>query len=125
MTVQRWLVLALALSAVSACGSRKDQRTDTINPAQAMKRFESLPPAFKAELDSGNASFRDKDYQAALAHYQAATKIDEGVVAGWFGVYMAQHALGNEAEAQKAMERVRKLAPDASLLHSLGGDTAR
>lgn len=126
MIAKRWIVLVLALTAVVACQSRSnEQRTDTMNPEQALKQREDMPPAFVAELDSGSTSFRNKDYQGALRHYQAATKINEGIAAGWFGVYMAQHALGNEKAAQEAMDSVQKLAPGATLLHSEGGDTAQ
>ncbi len=125
MSAKRWIVLVLALTAVTACGSRSDQRTDTINPEQARQERENMPPALVAQLDSGSASFREKDYKEALRHYQAATKIDDGVASAWFGVYMAERALGNETEAQKAMEKVQKIAPGASLVHPTGTDTAR
>ncbi len=117
MSAKRWVVLLLALTSVTACRSRNDQRTDTITPEQARQQREDLPPALVAQLDSGSTSFRNKNYQEALRHYQAATGINDGVAAAWFGVYMAQHALGNEEEAQKAMERVQKIAPGASLVH--------
>jgi tetratricopeptide (TPR) repeat protein len=125
MSAKRWIVLVLALTAVTACQSRDDQRTDTINPEQARQQRENMPPALVAQLDSGSTSFRDKSYQEALRHYQAATQIDDGVAAAWFGVYMAERALGNEPEALKAMERVEKIAPGATLVHPTSGDTAR
>lgn len=125
MSAKRWTVLVLALTAVAACRSRNDQRTDTIKPEQAEQRRENMPPALVAQLDSGNTSFQQKDYGEALRHYQAATKIDDGVASAWFGVYMAEHALGNEQEAQKAMARVQQIAPGASLVHPTSKDTTQ
>ncbi len=125
MSVKRWVVLVLALTAVAACRSRDDQRTDTINPQDIRQQRESLSPALVAQLDSGSTAFREGDHEGALRHYTAATKINDGVAAAWFGVYMAQRALGNEEEAQKAMDKVQKIAPGASLVHPTQGDTTR
>ncbi len=125
MSAKRWTVLVLALTAVVACRPRDDQRTDTINPEIVRQERENLSPALVAQLDSGSAAFREGDHEAALKHYQAATEIDDGVAAAWFGVYMAEHALGNEEEAQKAMDKVREVAPGASLVNPTEGDTTR
>jgi hypothetical protein len=38
------------------------------------------------------------------------------VTAGWFGIYMAEHARGNIAAADSAMQRARMLSPEASLI---------
>jgi tetratricopeptide (TPR) repeat protein len=119
------MVLVLALTAVAACRPRDDQRTDTINPEEARQARENMSPALVAQLDSGNAAFRAGDHEGALAHYRAATEIDGSVAAVWYGVYMAEHALGHEEEAQKAMAKVQEVAPGASLVHPTTGDTAR
>jgi len=125
MSLMRSVVLVLASTAVVACGPRDDQRTDTINAQDIRQQRENLPPALVAQLDSGSTAFREKDVEAALRHYQAATKIDDRAAAAWFGVYMAQRALGNEQEAQKAMDKVQEIAPGATLLHPTPGDTTR
>ncbi len=43
--------------------------------------------------------------------------MDSSVTAAWFGAYMAERALGNEAAANEALERAQQLAPGASLIH--------
>lgn len=95
-----------------------DQRTDTVDPTRARS---NLPAATVAQLDSGTAAFRAHDFEAALRHYRAATEISPEEAGGWFGVYMTQRALGNEAAADSALLRVREVAPGASLLHDTAG----
>ncbi len=125
MSAKRWMVLVLVLTGVVACRKQEDQRTDTITPQDVRQQRENLPPALVAQLDSGSAAFREGNNQEALRHYKAATEIDDGVAAAWFGVYMAERALGDEEEAQKAMDRVQKIQPGASLVHPTQGDTTR
>lgn len=123
MRAERGILVLLAVAAV-ACGRPQDQRTDSLDPAGAMKKLEEMPIPLKAQLDSGSAAFRAKDVESALRHYTAATEIDDGVAAAWFGVYMAQKALGHVKEALAALERVQSLAPGATLVEPVGGTTS-
>lgn len=119
-------VLVLVATALAAAACRPDdQRTDSMDPVEAMQRRENFPPAVVEHLDSANAAFRADRHEEALAHYTAVTELAPGVAAGWFGVYMAQHALGNEAEATAALERARASVPGATLLHPTTADTVR
>jgi len=121
MSAKGTILLILTLAAVG-CGRPQDQETGSLNPAEARQKLEELPADLRAQLDSGSAAFRAKDLDAALAHYTAATAIDDKVAAAWFGVYMVQKAKGNSAEALEALERVQALAPGATLVQ---GDTTR
>lgn len=123
--IRRLLVLALAAAALAACRRPEDQTTGSINKAEIREARASLPDAAVAQLDSGNASFRDKNYDAALAHYQKVVDIAPDAAAGWFGIYMAQRELGDAAAADSAMARAQALAPGASLIHPTARDTAR
>ena len=123
MNAKGAVVLMLTLMA-AGCGRPKDQETGSLDPVAARQKRESMPAELRAQLDSGSAAFRAQDMDGALAHYTAATKIDESVAAGWFGVYMVQKAKGNSAEALAALERVQRLAPGATLVHPAPGDTA-
>lgn len=105
-----------------ACGPPDDQETGSIEDSDVRQAREDLAPELVAALDSGNAAYRRGDYQEALAFYQDAVELDEDVAAGWFGVYMAQLALGNPEAADSAMTRAQDLAPGASLIHP-GRDT--
>jgi hypothetical protein len=124
MSVRRVTVLALALSALVSCRP-DDQRTDTLDPEEALQKRENLAPAVVAQLDSGSEAYRAGDHAGSLVHYTSATELDANVGAAWFGVYMAQRALGNEEEAVVALERAQRVAPGATLIHPTAADTAR
>lgn len=121
-TALRGLVAPLVLASVLSCRP-DDQRTDTLDAEQGMQSREQMPPAAVAQLDSGTASFRANDFEAALRHYTRVTEIAPDVGAGWFGVYMAEDALGHGDRASAALERARGLVPGATLLHN--GDDIR
>jgi tetratricopeptide (TPR) repeat protein len=100
-----------------------DQRTDTLDAQQGMQSREEMPPAAVAQLDSGTAAYRVDDFEGALRHYTRVTELAPDIGAGWFGVYMAEEALGRPERAAEAMERARSLVPGATLLHE--GDAPR
>ena len=76
----------------------------------------SLAEEAVAALDSGGSAFRARDYPAALVRYQRAAELEPNAPAAWFGIYMAQSALGNQPAAHSALTRARALAPGATLL---------
>jgi len=118
------LVAALAMGlALGACRP-DDQPTRSIDPDAAVRTRAEMPEALVAHLDSGNAAFRAHDFAGARDEYRAALAIDSTVTAAWFGVFMAERALGNADAAAQALARARDLAPGASLIHGNGaGDT--
>ena len=94
MSTSRVLPFVLLLAAVAACRP-DDQRTDTMDVQQAIQdQRESLPLEVVAHLDSGSAAFRRDDHQGALDHYTRASELAPDAAAAWFGIYMAQQALG-------------------------------
>lgn len=84
----------------------------------------SMPEGVPAALDSGNAAYRSGDYRAALEQFQSITEEHPDVQAAWFGVYMAQRALGNAAAADSAMRRAGMGSSEAARVHGSEGDTA-
>jgi Flp pilus assembly protein TadD len=83
-----------------------------------------MPAPAVAQLDSGNAAYRRAAYEPALRHYVRVTELAPDQAVGWFGLYMAHHALGNLEAADSALARAREVAPGASLLRDTvgGGD---
>ena len=113
------LVLALGIGLFET-GCRRpgeDQPTESVTREDIKKEREERSPAFIAQLDSGNAAFKVKDYERALRHYQNATKIEDDEPAGWFGIYMTELARGNAAAADVALKRAQEHAPGATLIH--------
>jgi tetratricopeptide (TPR) repeat protein len=111
------IVGAASVLLLAACQRADDQRTDTITDRDVRAARQQLDPAVAAALDSGNVAYRARDYQRALQHYQEVVARNEELAAGWFGIYMAQLALGNPDAAEAAMAQARIHAPAASLMH--------
>lgn len=114
------------LVAVAVAGCRRgadDQETGTVERETVEQARQDLSPEAEARLDSGNAAYREERYQEALDHYQAVVRLSEGAAAGWFGIYMAELAMGNVAAADSAMARARALAGGATLIHPTPADS--
>ena len=118
---------AALLGALAGCrsdaGVPDDQPTGSID-STAWQKARALPAGVAAALDSGNIAFRAGEFEAARAQYLRATELGPDVSAAWFGLSMSERRIGNAAAADAAMQRVRQLAPGASLLHP-GNDTGR
>jgi tetratricopeptide (TPR) repeat protein len=108
-----------ALLVLAACGGndglRDDQATGSIDSA-AWRQAQDLPAGVREALDSGNAAYRAGNYEAAREQYERAIELGPEETAGWFGLSMVEGALGNAAAADSAMQRVRDLTPNASLV---------
>jgi hypothetical protein len=112
--MMRWIIVALLLG--GACSPPEDQETGSIEQEDVRSARHELAPATRAQLDSGNAAFREKDWERALRHYREVTRLDAETTAGWFGVYMVEQARGNAAAADSALEKAQSLQPGATLL---------
>lgn len=126
MTMTR-VVTTFVLPAVLGLGACRqgvpdDQRTDTVTPRTVEQARADWPAGLSAVIDSANAAYSAGDYETASGLYRRATQIGPDVTAGWFGIYMAEHARGNAAAADSAMRQARVLSPDASLLHGTPDD---
>lgn len=108
---------AIAALTFTGCDRPDDQETGSLSREDVLQAREGLDPSYRAALDSGNVAYRAREYDEALRYFEEATEIDADVPAGWFGVYMAELALGNVEAANAAMERAQELAPGATLMH--------
>ncbi len=124
MRIFKGVVPILAAGALLV-GCKKDEAPKQPLGASQMTTAPKLAPAAQAQLDSGNTAYRAKDYQTALKHYQQAVKDAPHTPASWFGVYMAESALGDTVAADSAMRKARALAPGATLVHPASGDTTK
>ena len=118
MTIRtRIAFLALGGALAFAC-KPDDQETGSISADDVRAAAEQFAPEVRAQLDSGNAAYRRHDWQGALGHYQVAAERQPDATAAWFGVYMAQRALGDTVAARQALERARDLAPGATITYT-------
>lgn len=121
--MRRLLGAGLLVLLAAAGGCRPDdQDTGDLDPRGAQTRAQ-LPPELVAALDSGSRAYRADAMDAALERYVRATELDPGHAAGWFGIYMVQHKLGNADEAEEALARARDAAPGATIIHPTRADT--
>lgn len=100
-----------------------DQRTETVTPQTMEQARANWPAGLSEVIDSANAAYSAGDYEGAAALYRRGSQMAPDVTATWFGIYMAEHARGNIAAADSAMQRAQSLAPGASLIHTGPGDT--
>lgn len=117
--MMRFTIACAALLVLGGCGNDgrlEDQTTGSIDSA-AWEQARTLPTGVAEALDSGNAAFRNREYAGARAHYLRAVQLGPEQSAAWFGLSMVERQLGNIAAADSAMDRVRQLAPGASLVH--------
>lgn len=119
-TTVAFLVTSLALG---GCGPPDDQPTGSVERDAIQNARAEWPAGVSEAVDSGNAAYRARDFNGASQHYRRAIDAGPDIGAAWFGLYMAERALGNAAAADSALERARALLPGASLLRST--DTAR
>jgi tetratricopeptide (TPR) repeat protein len=113
----RSIALLLTAAGLAACPADRDRDAvpaDTVPAARAQ-----IAPEARVQLDSGNAAYREERFDEALRFYEAAVQLDSAASATWFGIYMAQTALGNTAAASAAIERARSLAPTGPTLERL------
>ena len=123
MSRTRWMTALLAASLVACGGAPEDQRTETLDAVEAQQEREAQSPELLQHLDAGNEAYRAGDYEGALEQYTAAVEVNDAYAAAWFGIYMAQKALGNVEEAERALEAARAEAPGATLIHPTVEDT--
>jgi tetratricopeptide (TPR) repeat protein len=117
MSLRAFVAGAAVLLLTTACQQPDDQETGSISREDVQQARANLAPDVADAIDSGNAAYRDQDYQGALEHYQRAAELDDELAAAWFGIYMAQLALGNTEAANDAMDRAQSLAPEANMIH--------
>lgn len=117
------LLLSIAW-ALPACGGEETpppqrRSLDSEQPAERP----GLSPAAAVHVDSGNAAYRAGDYEEARRQFRAAVEAQPESQAAWFGVYMAERALGNEDSAEAALERAGDLPHPGGFLHAPPGDS--
>jgi hypothetical protein len=123
MMISRWTLVVVLACSVLSCRP-EDQRTDTLDPSGGEERG-GLSALVTAQLDSANAAYKGGDLERARDLYRLAIEGAPEKAAPWFGLYMAELALGDTAAADAALEIARDRASGASLIHPTPRDTLR
>lgn len=103
-------LLAVPLLLLPACGGEDGARAGSGAREAGRQPRAHLPLRVSAQLDSGNQAYREKDFEGAREHFRTAIRLDSAVASAWFGVYMAEEALGNQAAAREALQRADSLS---------------
>lgn len=120
-----FLALALTVAALgcsNSSGGAPPAGAVTLGSKATDPRVAQMPEGVPAQLDSGNAAYRAHDYAEAAKHFHKATQLGPQQAAAWYGVYMAEHALGHTAAADSAAQIANKLAPGVLAAHSSVGN---
>jgi hypothetical protein len=109
------LLFLLTASLLPACSGETGGQRVPLGAEAA--HVPALGPALQAELDAGNAAYRARQFEVALAHYSAVVRMDAELAAGWYGVALAQGALGDSVSRSLALAEVERLAPEIVVHH--------
>ena len=107
-----WVVAGCA--ALVACGGAESGAEDIrFGGDEVQEARRGWAPELTALVDSGNAAYRTGNYEDAARLFRRGTREFPHQGASWFGLYMAEHALGNMAAADSALGRAEALTPSA------------
>ena len=118
MKIRLWMT-ALAVLAVAACGEQESQRVELgeDQESQAQQGRANWPEELEVQVDSANLEYMNEEYQASADRYRAMTERYPEIGTLWFGLYMAENALGNQDAAQAALVKAEELAPGLGSMH--------
>jgi hypothetical protein len=74
-----------------------------------------LPLTVHAHLDSAATAYRAGAFEQARVYYRMAIDSIPDLAASWFGLFLAERALGNRGAADSAMRQARRLVTGDSI----------
>lgn len=128
MGYRKWIAV-VAVLAVAACSEEEGRRVPLgQDTAQSADRRASWPAELTARVDSANAAIANDEPAVAAEIYRELVQEYPEIGTVWFGLYMAEDALGNTEAAAAALERAEAITPglgrmhDAAASDSMAGD---
>ncbi len=117
-------VWAVAMVAVAACGGEEGERVELGDEPQETRANarESWSPELTARVDSANTAYAAGDFETAREVYAAITDEQPELGVAWFGLSMAERALGNEEAAQAALAEAEARNPGLGRMHEAATD---
>lgn len=115
------MAAGLTLAVGTACGGGEQEKESRRMPLGENQARSQLPEGVPALLDSGNAAYRSGDYERAESYYRRIVDRHPDLPAAWFGVYMVERAMGNQAAADSALSRAGGMSEEASEAHAPAG----
>lgn len=123
---------AAALAVLVACGGEEGERVEL---GESQGRVEqggqgrpdaraNWTPELTARVDSANAAYAAGDYERAAAIFTALTEEQPELGVAWFGLSMAERAMGNDEAADAALAKSEARSPGLGRLHEAAVDSA-
>ncbi len=125
MKHHKWMI-AVALVAVAGCGEEPGERVELGEQAQPQQQQggrDSWPAELTAAVDSGNAAYAAGRYEEAAEIYRGLAEEYPDIGTVYFGLYMAENALGNEEAAQAALAEAEARSPGLGRMHEVATDS--
>jgi tetratricopeptide (TPR) repeat protein len=118
MRTRKWIA-AMAVIGLVACGEADEADRIPLGQEQAQREGgrAQWPAELVALVDSANLAYSQERYEEAAEIYRGLTEEYEDIGTVWFGLYMAENALGNTEAAQAALERAEEQSPGLGRMH--------
>jgi tetratricopeptide (TPR) repeat protein len=118
------LLTVLVVLTATACSQEEGQRVPIGEQSQPDARAE-WPAELTTQVDSANLAYANGDYETAAAIYRSLTDEHPDIGTVWFGLYMAEDALGNSEEAAAALEKAESITPGLGQMHDAARSEAQ
>ncbi|MFP4622894.1 MAG: hypothetical protein ACOC3J_00360 [Gemmatimonadota bacterium] len=119
----KWMA-PLALVAIAACGGEEQGERVELGEQEQTSARASWPAELTARIDSANAAYANENYQVAADVFRGITEDHPDLGIAYFGLYMAETALGNDDAAQEALAEAEALSPGLARMHQSATDSA-
>lgn len=117
MRTKKWLPILLVVALVG-CSEEEGRRVPLgEDTAQSDQRREAWPEGLAVLVDSANAAYAAERYEEAAEIYRDLAEEHANIGTVWFGLYMAEKAVGNEDAAVTALERAESINPGLGMMH--------
>ena len=117
MNFKKWMPVVLMIALVG-CNAEEGERVELGQEAeQSDQRRDAWPEGVAVQVDSANTLYAAQEYEAAAEIYRGLAEEHDNIGTIWFGLYMAENALGNQEAAMAAMERAESISPGLGMMH--------
>lgn len=121
---------AAALTGMVACGGgeegeRIELGAERNGQQERTDARANWSPELRMLVDSANAAYAAGDYQQAADIFRGLTEDQPDLGVAWFGLSMAERAMGNEEAADAALAESEARAPGLGRMHDEAADSAQ
>ncbi len=124
MRYGKWWIVSALLGLAACAGEPEAERVELGTEEQGRPQGRANWSAeLQEQIDAGNTAYAEEDYERAAEIFREATDENPELGVAWFGLYMAESALGNQDAAQEALEKAEARSPGLARMHDAATDT--